>query len=331
MKEDLKRIADLLLQAQTIALIPHTSPDADTLGSCFAVAQALSGLGKKTAVYTDEAAPEYLSFLHGESQVFDGRPQKYDVCLCLDCGDLARISTRIALLEGAEHTANVDHHYTNTKFAELNYVDAQASSTGEICCELLKQMDVQVSRYIATCLYTAITADTGGFRYSNTTSKTMRFAADLLEQGIDIWKINRGIFDTVSIEKLHLKGIMAQNVQVSDDGLIASIEATKQAIQACGVSDEEVNNIVDIARQVAGSEVAVSFKETDRGIKVSMRSNEYIDVGEVAVAFGGGGHKRAAGLTMEGPLEEAKRRIIGELKQRIKQYQEGQETHERSH
>lgn len=326
MNVELQKIAELLLQADTVSLVPHTSPDADALGSCFAVAQVLGGLGKEAVVYTDEPAPAYLSFLQGKSQVFEGAARQFDVCLCLDCGDLQRLSTRSALLGCARYSINVDHHYTNTYYADFNYVDADASSTGEICCQLIALMEAPMSAQTATCLYTAITADTGGFRYSNTTPQTMRVAAELLESGVDIWKVNRSIFDTVSIGKLHLNGRLAQNVQVYENGLIASVEATQDMIQESGASDEEVNNIVDIARQVAGSEAAVSFKETKQGIKVSMRSNEYLDVGEVAVAFGGGGHKRAAGMTMQGSLPEVKDCVIGALAAKIKQYQEGQNS-----
>lgn len=321
---ELQRIAMLLCEADTIALIPHTSPDADTLGSCFAVMRMLEQLGKRATVYADEPTPSYLTFLNGHSVVYAGEAVTCDVCLCIDCGDLERISTRLPVFESATHTASIDHHYTNTSFAALNCIDGEASSTGELCCELRQLLGVPMDRQIATCLYAAITADTGGFRYSNTTPAALRSAAELLEAGIDVWKINRMIFDTVSIEKMRLKGMIAQNVRLYADGLIAVVEATKEMIELSGAKSEEVSNIVDIARQIAGTEVAVSFKEGVEGIKVSMRSNEYIDVGAVATRFGGGGHKRAAGLTINAALPEAEAQIIAALEECIVRHTHGQ-------
>ncbi len=309
----MNEIAALLKTAQTIAVLPHTSPDADTLGSCFALAYALGKQGKSTMVYTDEAIPEYLSFLDGKYEIFAGEAPVYDVCLCLDCGDMERLGGRAAVFAAAAYTINIDHHYTNTNFADYNLVEPLASSTGEICYRLLQYIGAEIDTYIASCLYAALSGDTGGFRYSNTSASSLRTAADLMEHGIDAWEINRLLFGTEDIAALRFKGSLSQRIQVLEGGLVAVVTVDAASLAESGLASDQLENIVDIPRQVRGAEVAVSFKESDGEVKVSLRSNAYIDVGDIAVRLGGGGHKRAAGLTVKAGLELAQELVLGAL------------------
>lgn len=317
----MRGVINLLNAAASFALIPHVNPDADALGSCFAMAAALYKMGKTAVVYTEEELPDHLLFLGGEYELYSGdTPPAYDVCLCIDCGDIQRLGEREAIFSAAKHTVNIDHHDTNTNFADYNIVDASASSCGEMCCELLACMGTEMDLYIATCLYAAISSDTGGFRYSNTTASAMHTAADLLKYGVDTWKINRLLLETESIQTLHLKGIIAQNVRLYENGLISAVSVSRAVIESFGLTSDQLDGIVDIARRVRGSEVAAAFKESEQGIRVSLRSNEYIDVGSIALRFGGGGHKRAAGLTMEGDLKSAEDIIIGALTEEIRKH-----------
>ena len=199
-------------------------------------------------------------------------------------------------------------------------MDAAASSSGEICYGLIKSLGAKIDKETALCLYSAICADTGGFKYSNTTPKKLLIAADLLECGIDVAKINKLLFDTESYNEMCLKGEIASKVEIYCNGLVGVVYATKDMLQSYGINDKEVDNIVDIARRVDGVEVAVSIKESDSIIKVSLRSSEYIDVSKIAESFGGGGHVRASGFVMKEKFEIAKKKIIDEVIKTVKEY-----------
>lgn len=306
----MSEIFNLIDNANTIAILPHTSPDADSLGSCFAFKLVLEGMGKSATVITEDGIPKYLAFLGVKCETFTDDFEAYDLCICFDCADLGRLGNRKAVYNAAKTTINIDHHKTNDNFAQYNLIDPAASSVGEMCYMLFCDNSIGIKTDIAVPLYAAISSDTGGFRYSNTTPQTMRVAADLLAFGVDCAKINRLLFDTENIGALKLKGLVSQSLRLYAGGLIAVGSATKGMMEQCGIDSGEVENIVDIVRCVEGIEVAVSFKESGKGIRVSMRSNEWLDVSEVAVLFGGGGHARAAGYTSDMGMDDSEKAIV---------------------
>ncbi len=306
---DLRKIAEAIQGTNDIALITHISPDPDTLGSVFALKRALEKLNKKVTVYADEAYPEYLSFIYDAYTVYTF-PVQHELCISVDCGDLGRIGERAALLEAARVSANIDHHPTNTRFASLNYVLPTAAATAEIIDSLIMLLGIEIDLEIATRLYTALTGDTGSFRYSNTTPATMHFAAKLLDYGVDNWFVNKTIFEDMSLEILKLRGALASEMRVLADGKVCAVVLTKEMCANFGVASEAVENIVNIPRSVAGCEIAASFKESDGKIKISLRSSSYADVSAIALSFGGGGHKRAAGFVLEGDIEDAVKRVL---------------------
>ncbi|MBE7026066.1 MAG: bifunctional oligoribonuclease/PAP phosphatase NrnA [Ruminococcaceae bacterium] len=317
--DNLLLIADAIKKYDTFSILPHINPDSDAMGSCYAIKYALESMGKCAVVYTGESLPKHLEFLGAEYSVFD-KAQEYDACLCIDCGDIGRIGDRKAFMDLSKLSINVDHHYANSCFADMNYVDASACSAGEICYELINLLGVEITKECAFYLYSAICADTGGFRFSNTTPKALRIAADLLECGIDVAKINKALFDTQSFDQMRLKGEIAKEVALYADGFVGVACVTKDMLSRYGISEKDIDNIVDIARSVEGVEVAVSIKEGSELVKVSLRSNEYIDVSKIAAKFGGGGHVRASGFVMSEDFETAKQKIIDEVIKTVKEY-----------
>ena len=309
MNNSLKEIAETINNATDIALITHTSPDPDTIGSCFALKSALEDKGKKVTVYTDDVLPTYLSFIYDDYTVYNA-PTAHELCISVDCGDLGRIGARAALLQAANTSVNIDHHPTNTGFAMLNYVEPGAAATAEIIDALLTELSVEMNAVIATRLYTALTGDTGSFRYSNTTSRTMHLAAKLLDYGVDNWSINKTIFEDMSLNELKLRGALAERMQVLCDGKVCAVVLTKDLCETYGLELTEVENIVNIPRSVVGCEIAASFKESDGKVKISLRSSSYADVSAIAVSFGGGGHKRAAGFVLEGETSEVVNKVL---------------------
>lgn len=307
-----KAVADILKENMSFIILPHISPDADAIGSCYAMKRILEHMGKSAGVCVQESIPEYLSFIPGEAVLYEQIPKdgKYDVCLCIDCGDIKRVDRRAELFDRAKISVNVDHHYSNTNYADVNFVDADACSAGEICFGIIKELHQEIDTETAVCLYSAICGDTGGFRYSNTTPATMRIAAELLEKKIDSAKINRLLFDCENFDTVRLKGEIGSRAELFFGGLIGTACVDKNMLEKYGVEPEDADNIVDIVRRIKGVEVAVSFKESDIGIKISLRSNDRIDVSKIAAKFGGGGHIRASGVLMKCGMDEAKERII---------------------
>ena len=292
-------IIKILKEAETVAICPHISEDADCIGSSLAMKCALSHMGKKADIYISAPLEARLDFLNADAIIYEGDAKEYDVCLCLDCGDIKRLGARIELFEKAKITASVDHHMTNTHFAEYNYVEADASATGEILCRMIENMGVVIDAEIAGYLFTAIASDTGSFKYSNVSPATLRETAKLLEKGIDNAYISRMLFDTMDENYMRFEGHLMNCIKTYYGGKLAVLVVTNNDIKSYGIDPTATGDTVNIARKVAGSEIAVSIREMDDKIKMSFRSNEDADVSRIAAEFGGGGHMKASGASVE--------------------------------
>lgn len=313
----LNQLAEIIKSRSNIAILPHVNPDGDCIGSSFALQLALQKLQKDSIVIVEEDIPQVYSFLAGKYAKLNEIPSGlvFDTVICLDCGDERRLNDRLYLFESAQTTVNVDHHISNTKFAQFNYVDTYSSATGEIIYDLLSILGVTIDKDIAANLYVAISTDTGGFRYGNTTSRTHHIAAAFLDTGIDIAEINRRIFDTVSMARLKLVAQAINNIEFYEDGKIALIALSYELIQKMGITDEEGDGLSSLPRTIEGVEVGLLLKEKAPGeVKVSFRSNQYVDVSKVAASFGGGGHKRASGCTLNMDMMAAKKQILEAVK-----------------
>lgn len=314
-------IADIINKSETIAILPHVSADGDALGSSFALAIVLSGFGKKVNVLLEEEIPEVYADLPGRdfSRVFQKDDKEYDkqydLVLALDCGDVDRLASRREAFSSAEKNANIDHHATNTEFAAYNYLDTSSSATGEIIFDLIEKMGAKLTKDVALCLYVAITTDTGGFRYSNTTAQTHRITAELLSQRIDVAKVSQRVFDSVSYGKVKLTGAAIESLELYEEGKIALMSLSNELIKKLATKDEDSDGIINTARNISGVEVAAMLKQLDSGeVKVNLRSNSYVDVSAVAARYSGGGHERAAGFTATGSLEQIKDKLLADLK-----------------
>lgn len=308
-------VIEKIKAASSVAVFPHINEDPDALGSCFAFLEVLRQMGKEAVCYTNDRVEKHLDFIGGDYEVYDVNKQyaSHDLALCLDCGDIDRLGDRKKLFDQIGNSANIDHHYTNTNFADANYVDGDASATAEILFELFGKMGVTMNKIIARYLYIAICSDTGCFKYSNVSPKTMRCAASLLEFEFNHAEIARLLFDTYAFNVMKLKSELMQNVRSYADGKINVVTADSSLYEKYGVEAKEVPNIVDIPRCVAGTEIAVCIKRQNGDIRVSLRSNGNADVSVAAVALGGGGHAKAAGCSVEAEtIEEAEKIIVEE-------------------
>ena len=294
-----------------ILLIAHVSPDGDTLGSSLALYAALLQLGKKAQIVCEDPVPQIYRFLPNSDQVQTPQcARQTEAVVSVDCADLARTGKSEPLFSGAVFTLNIDHHGTNDKYADENYVQ-RAGATGELIYGLLMNLKVNITRDIAACLYAAITTDTGNFSYSNTTPDTMRIAADLLETGIDLPYLNRSLFRTVPYHKMRLHGLAIMKTELYEHGRIGMACLSAEDMHSCNAVSEDTEGIIDSIRDIDTVEVAAILREGEDGlIRVSLRGKTAADVSRIALRYGGGGHRLAAGCTLDPPLNQAAEKIL---------------------
>ncbi|MBR3972256.1 MAG: DHH family phosphoesterase [Ruminococcus sp.] len=300
-------VAQILKEKDNVEILTHHYPDGDTLGSAYALCLALQLLGKNARVITSGTPAKKYDFLK------EGVKEQEFNCKFVVSVDVAAPSL---LGENREKYENIidlciDHHKINSIEAKGKFVDAEAAAAGEIIYRLLKEMNVELTPGIASCIYTAVSTDTGCFRYSNTTPETLRIAAELMGITPHWHRINTVMFEMKSKEKLRLERMVYKTLEYFCEGKCAVIYTTLKMQQESGVPDGELEGLASIPRQIEGVLLGITMKEKEEGVfKVSVRSNEDINAAEFCARFGGGGHNAAAGCTVEGTLEEAKAKLI---------------------
>jgi phosphoesterase RecJ-like protein len=302
---------------ETALIMTHTMPDGDAVGSVIALHELLTLKGIRAWIVMDDELPESLAWLkdprfvkRSDVRVAVGG---YDVFV-VDSSDLSRITDRIDLFTQARNTFNIDHHITNDYFAKFNLVDAKASSAGELIYRLFVAENLDLSLKAAEAIYVAISTDTGSFRYSNTSSETMRLAGVLIDSGIDTVAINTSLYHTRPLDSVRLLGIALENLDLPRNGQIAVSYVSLIQAEFAGVKNYETDGICEFLRDISGVEVALFLKETAPEVfKISARSKHCFDVSRLALRFGGGGHTRAAGFTVNGIMEEVKQKILSEI------------------
>jgi len=311
-----KAAAAFLKTHNDFLLIAHVSPDGDTLGSCLCLYQALLQLDKRVQLACEEPVPPLYAFLpHADTVKLPSAVGPFSAIVFLDCADLARAGDLAPLLGTAQHSLCIDHHQTNPGFAQVNWI-ARVSSTGEMIFSLLEAMDIPVTPDMAACLYTAISTDTGNFSYANVSPDTFRIAARLLERGLDLPELNRRLFRCVLKKKTRLVGVVINNLEFLADGRFALSTVSRTELKRWDATGEDCEGLIDHLRDIQGVEVSCLLRESiDGQIRVSLRSLRHLDVSRIAADLGGGGHRRAAGITLPGPMEQAKARMTEAISQ----------------
>lgn len=302
----LQKIAENLLAAEDIVILPHINVDGDALGAALALGLALTDLNKKVDIVIGEEVPVTLDFLPGQELIKDNPNKSYSVAVNIDNGDITRLGDREHYFWDAKIKLSIDHHNTNKIEADYSYVDIEAAATGEIVYDLiLNYLKAEISDEIALCIYTAIVTDTGGFRYANTTSRTLEISAQLLKKDIDFTYAIKKVFDMVSYTKLYLVKKTINSMRLFEHGKLAISYLTFEDIKDYDVKNDDFEGLVNIGRNLEGVEVSLFLRESESGVfRGNLRSNDYVDVSEIAGLFNGGGHKRAAGFNLKGDLEE---------------------------
>lgn len=317
----LKKVAIELEKVPEAALFSHVHPDGDCLGSMLALGLALEQLGKKVYLYNAGPIPENLKFLPGVDKILNlPSGELPETVVLIDCAEFDRIEMNGLSKEdfAGKMIFNIDHHISNDYFGAINWIDPQAAATGEMIYRLIKKLGIKINQDMAVNIYTAIITDTGRFSFSNTTPRSFKIAAELVKTGIDLVNINNILFEQKSIAQTRLLYKALSNLELLDKGTIALITLSKKDFEASGAEENLSEGLVNYARNIEKVEAAAILKEIDDSeIKVSFRSNAWLDVNQVAQKFGGGGHIRASGCTINLPLIEAKQNVILALEEAL--------------
>ena len=300
-------VAQILKEKDNIEILTHRYPDGDTLGSAYGLCLMLQSMGKNARVLTSGVPAKKYEFLKNgvKEQAFER-----EFVVSVDVGAPSLLGDNQQEYEEIIDLC-IDHHRLNSLNAKEKYVDAESASACEIIYELSKELSVKLTKEMANCIYTGVSTDTGCFRYSNTTPKTLRIAAELMEITPDCHKINTVMFEVKSKEKLMLERMVYDTLEYFCDGKCAVIHATLEMQEKAGVPDGEMEGLASIPRQIEGVLLGITIKEKCEGeFTISVRTNEGVDAAGFCAEFGGGGHFAAAGCRIEGTLEEVKAKLV---------------------
>lgn len=311
----LAEIAAYLKGQQQLTLICHARPDGDTLGCAFGLKNLLEQMGKEVAVLCASPILPRYHFLSGGLEELKGEPRGGIVCLDMAAAYMAGLYEELAMRADVV----IDHHPTNPHFGKLNYVDASAGATGEIMVELAELL-APLTPCAAEAFYTAISTDTGCFKYGNTTARTHRAAAKLIEAGFDLQACNKWLFQTKRKAELEINRMAMETIRFFAEGKLASMLISLEMQQESGVVADELEEISSLPIQLEGVKAAATFKELMPNVyKVSVRTTGTVHGGEVCGLFGGGGHRQAAGCKLECPYAEAEEKMMKALQQALEQ------------
>ena len=315
MRASLHAAAAALRSANRIVLAAHVNPDGDALGSALALTLALRRMGKTAVPLSHDGVPEIYRWMPGQEWVLPETAERgFDLGILCDTGTLDRVGRARPALESAALTLCIDHHAAEGSFGRLRLVNPKSASTGEIVYSLLRTLGASIDRQIADCLMTAIVTDTGGFRFLNTTPATFRIAGELARYGASPAAVSELVFESRSFASIQLLGRALASLHLEADGRIAWAEVRAADFAELHASDEDTEGIVTHVRAIRGVKVGVLFREIPgKKIRVSLRAREGCDVNAVAAKFGGGGHKLAAGCSLDPPLDRARRLLLDEV------------------
>jgi len=310
---DLQAVAEALRAHDRFLLVTHENPDGDALGSIKATKLALESLGKDAEMYLygDAPLPVEYAFLALDDLRRELPPDAAErVLVALDCANEERMGPDPSLLQQAPLTLDIDHHHDNTRFGDVTLVVSDASSTGEVLRDVFAELDVELTPVIAEALYTAVLTDTGRFQYTNTTPKSLRLAAELVQAGVDFHRIFQELYESIDFIKFKLIGKAAERAQVFEGGRLVISWLERSDFTELGAAEAYAEGVIDSLRAIDGAEMVALIREPPRSDdaparKVSLRASvDEIDVSAIARKSGGGGHRQAAGFSSDASVEE---------------------------
>lgn len=326
----LDEFCDGLKKADNFLLASHVNPEGDAIGSVIAMESLLRRLGKRTTIVCEDPFPERLSCLpHQERwnilKNIQAKGGRFDALVVADCPTLGRIGKVNELLSPKTVIFNIDHHISNDLFGNFNYVKPKAAACGEVIYEIIKKFKMPITKEEAVALYVSLSTDTGSFKYSNTSVGSHQIAAELIQTGIDIARINEDLYATYSLNKLSLYSRLLGKVETTSGGKVAWVSMSRRDLLDSKATYEDTEGFIDFLKYIREVKVAFFMSEMEKPneVKVSFRSKEKYDVNQIATAFGGGGHKKASGCTINKNPAEAVQAILKEIQKQFRFDQNG--------
>ena len=316
----LDNILEEIKKAETILVLAHENPDGDAIGSCLAMKSALKQLGKNADVIIREF-PRVFDFLPGREDVkTDSDIKEYDLVISLDCADFKRLVGN-EYFEKAKQTIVIDHHGSNKMYGDINFVNPVAPACCQILIGMFQYFGLDIDKELGTCILTGIITDTGGFRHSGITPETFEFTAELLQKGINVSNIYKRVLQTKTKANFELMKRVMDRMEFFEDGKVSFTYITNKDLDDVNALPGDHEGLVEIGRDVEGVEVSIFVRQredNENAFKISMRSNDYVNVSDVCLMFGGGGHEKAAGASILGDLDSVKQKVLNEVKKILK-------------
>lgn len=321
-RTSLEKVKDCIERGQRFILTTHVNPDGDGLGSEAALAAFFADLGKDVCIFNSSPVPHNYKFLDPDNkiQIYESESHREillmaDFIFILDISDWDRLKQVGKDIRETKITRIcIDHHPANPNFTELNLIDTKACSTGELVYDFLRFCDANITKQIAEALYTSILTDTGWFKYSNSSSKAFSIVADLVKNGARPDKIYEKVREHESMNKVKLFAHALRTLRLEHGGKIAVMTVTKDLIDSIGAKSYDTEGFADYPRRIDGVEVTAMFIEKEKGqVKLSLRSKGNYVINGIAQQYGGGGHQYAAGVLLEGELNQYVKRIVEEI------------------
>ena len=303
--------------AETIVISAHESPDGDAVGSCMAMKLILEQMGKKP----DVIIPEYSRLFNFLPKIDEVKKKSdvecYDLAISLDCANLARLVGR-EYFEKAKKTIVIDHHGSNNMYGDLNYVNPASPACCEVLAGMMEYYQMNITKDIGTCIMTGIITDTGGFRHSTITADTFDFTAELIRKGVNVPDIYKRTLRTQTKANFLLSQIVMERMEILEDGKVTFTYIDLKDEEKVNAEPGDHEGLVELGRDLEGVEVAIFVREKEENTyRISLRSGNSVNVSDICLVFGGGGHPRAAGATVQGTLEEVKEKLLKEVRKAL--------------
>ncbi|HZJ77760.1 MAG TPA: bifunctional oligoribonuclease/PAP phosphatase NrnA [Clostridia bacterium] len=313
MKINLTQVVELLHEKDNILILTHSHPDGDTLGSGYALCKALRDKGKNANVKCGDTIPKDYNFIVNHIKQQDFNPE---FIVAVDVADEKLLGDEFEKLYSQKIDLCIDHHSSNTGYAKKAYIDPKSAAAAEIIYDIICMMDIEIDKYIADCIYTGVSTDTGCFRYSNTSSRSHRIAAAMIDAGADTSEIDRVFFETKTKSYAQLERLALDTLEMHFDDRCAIMTVTQEMLSKTGSNSGECDKISSLPRQIEGVFVGATIREQeDGGVKVSVRTHPPVDAAQLCRKMDGGGHIRAAGCKIDAPIEKAKQILLNNIKE----------------
>jgi bifunctional oligoribonuclease and PAP phosphatase NrnA len=315
-----RRILDEVREHKSFCVVGHIRPDGDCIGSQLGLALALKNEGKRVCCWNEDPVPQKLRFL--DTEKLFGKPhagEKFDCVIATDCASFERLGKTGQHIQDRKLFINIDHHESNTRYADINWVAGKEPSTGELIYRLLRAANWAITKPIADCLFTAVSTDTGSFQYSTTRPATYHVAGDLVKRGANLAKICDEVYQSYSLQRVRLLRHVYNSFRLTHNDQIAYFWLKQKDFARTGAERSDTEGLIEHIRDIEPVVVACAFEELEPGLmRISLRSkNGKVNVNEIAAEFGGGGHSAAAGARIPGNPISVQRRVVGAIKKAL--------------